>query len=410
MRNDMKSSSTQLPPVVVMNLHHSGLGIARSLGPLGVAIYGVGAYDFHGNYSKYVDYRRSPDSLLEPVELTQFLVDLARTIGTKAVILPTRDHDIAYLLKYRSTLEEHFIVPLADDSVLERAMNKDTCFEVARNCGLSLPTSKTVANEVELESAIRQIDFPAILKPLYARQWRRPIIWDLVGKQKALLFEKSADLKAAYARIREHEPVATVQQYIPGPEENLVVFGSYCNSDGAVRAFFTGRKILQVPPLRGTGVVLEGCPLPKIIEPSKTLLRALGFSGISEIEFKIHESTGVPYLIEINPRHWDQHHLGTACGVNLSLELYRDVTGRLLAGAGEPAPAGPAQTVHPIRWIAEEDLLFHLLPRIVRGQISLREALGLIRGPRVFAVWDRRDKGPGRHQIKVIARRLLRIA
>ena len=161
------------------------------------------------------------------------------------------------------------------------------------------------------------------------------------------MFENSADLMAAYARIREHEPVATVQQYIPGPEENLVVFGSYCNSAGTVRAFFTGRKILQVPPLRGTGVVLEARPVPEIVEPSKALLRALGFSGISEIEFKIHETTRVPYLIEINPRHWDQHHLGTACGVNLSLELYRDVTGRSLIGTGEPTP--PAQRRPGIR-------------------------------------------------------------
>jgi predicted ATP-grasp superfamily ATP-dependent carboligase len=410
MQRDLNTDYSALPPVVVMNVHHSGLGIARSLGPLGIAIYGVGAYDSPGNYSKFIDYRRSPDSLLQPVELTQFLIELSRSIGTKAIILPTRDHDIAYLLKHRSTLEEHFIVPLAEGSIIEHAMNKDMCFDVARSCGLALPTSRTIANAAELESAVRQIGFPAILKPLYARQWRRPVIRDLVGKQKALLFESSEDLIAAYERIREHEPVATIQQYIPGPEENLVVFGSYCSSAGAVRAYFTGRKILQLPPLRGTGVVLEGCPVPEIVEPSKALLRALGFTGISEIEFKIHETTKVPYLIEINPRHWDQHHLGTACGVNLSLELYRDVTGHRLAGIVEPTPAGPAQTGYPIRWIAEEELLFHLLPNVVRGYVSIREAFGMLRGPRIFAVWDGRDRGPGWRQMRVVARRLLRIA
>ncbi len=112
----------------------------------------------------------------------------------------------------------------------------------------------------------------------------------------------------------------------PGSDSSLVVFGSYCRPGGEVRAFFTCRKLLQDPPLEGHRADRRRRPDPEILPQSRALLRALRFSGISEIEFKIHERTGVAYLIEINPRHWDQHYLGTACGVNLSLEQYLDLT------------------------------------------------------------------------------------
>jgi predicted ATP-grasp superfamily ATP-dependent carboligase len=398
-------------PVVVLNMHYSGLGIARSLAPAGIPVFGLSAYDdFPGSSSKYCSFFKSPDSLLAPLELKEFLLEFAARFDCKPILLPTRDHDIEFLLSNRADLETRFVIPLASRAIIEGAMNKDRCFAAARECGIALPQSFTINSGDELRQLENSIPFPAIIKPLYAKQWRRPGIWQTVQQQKAVHVENFEELQAFYALIEPLDPLATVQEYVPGPESSLVIFGSYCRPGGNVRAFFTARKLLQVPPLRGTGVIVEGLPLPGIVEPSRRLLKALDFAGISEIEFKVHDTTKVPYLIEVNPRHWDQHELGTACGVNLSMELYRDFAGPDPAPATRDDGSGPLQQEATVRWIAEQDLLLYALSAVKNGEATVSEILRLARKPRRFAVSDTTDLRPTFKQAGNVARQILGLA
>ena len=399
-------------PVVVLNMHYSGLGIARSLGPHGVPVYGLSSDpDFPGNFSRYCQFRLSPDSLHEPERLRDFLMDFAGTLDARPILLPTRDHDIEFLVTHREVLEQRFTIPLASREVIEQATNKDKCLALAADCGIPVPRSHTIGSLAEFEALPGGLTFPVIVKPLYARHWRRPGIWETVGHQKAALLESAEELSRFYRAIEPTAPLATIQEYIPGPDSSLVIFGSYCRPGGEVRAYFTGRKLLQDPPLKGTGLIVEGVPIPEIVPQSKALLRALGFSGISEIEFKIHERTGVAYLIEINPRHWDQHYLGTACGVNLSLEQYLDLTepGRL-GLAEDVEPRAPRQQPGAVRWIAERDLLFYALRGLRHRRAGLSQDLRNARGTRTFSVHSSDDPGPGRRQFRNTIRELAQIA
>ena len=396
-------------PVVVLNMHYSGLGIARSLGPHGVPVHGLSSTEeFPGNYSRYCQFQLSPDSLKEPVQLREFLLKFAGTLkGPKPLLLPTRDHDIHFLMTHREALERAFVIPMASREILEQALNKDRCLEIAQGCGIPVPASHTISRGDELRAIVEQLTFPVIIKPLYARQWRQPGIWETVGHQKAAIIESRQDLIDFYASIEAAAPLASVQEYIPGPDSSLVIFGSFCRPGGEVRAFFTGRKRLQDPPLKGTGLIVEGTPIPEIVPHSKTLLRALQFEGISEIEFKIHEQTGVPYLIEINPRHWDQHYLGTACGVNLSLELYRDFTeSERLSRNDDPAPT---QRHDPVRWVAEQDLLFYALRGLRTRRPGLWDELRMNTGNRTYSVMNPDDPAPGRKQFSNGLRQIARL-
>lgn len=392
------------PPVVILNMHYSGLGIARSLRAQGIPVHGVGAHpEFPGSSSKYCEFRVAPDSLLEPIRLRDFLLEMATEFAASPILLPTRDHDIEFLVKHRDALSSRFVIPLADTDVIDIAMNKDRLPSLAEQCGIALPESATITSPAQLETCAESFPFPAIVKPVYAKQWRRPGIWDVVERQKAIQVDSAAELITLYRRIEPHDPVVIVQQYVPGPESSLVIFGSYCRPGGKVRAYFTARKRLQIPPLRGTGVIVEGLPIEQIVEPSQRLLATLGFSGISEIEYKIHDVTGVPYLIEINPRHWDQHHLGTVCGVNLTLEQYRDLEdpGRLVDEAsGEP----PKQIRESVCWIAEQDLFMYCLAGLVRLDGRLRALLPMLRGRRTYSVLDSTDLRPGLRQLGLMGR------
>ena len=141
-------------PVVVLNTHHSGLAVARDLAPLGVRVIGLTAVpQFPGNCSRLLEYRRAPDSLTAAPELLDYLVRLAGELGQRAVLLPTRDHDINFISRHRAALDEHFIVALLPPAGLERVMNKDVLAVAARSAGLRVPRSVTVREPMELEQA-----------------------------------------------------------------------------------------------------------------------------------------------------------------------------------------------------------------------------------------------------------------
>jgi len=401
----------KLTPVIVLNMHYSGLGIARDLAPHGVPVFGLSAHpEFPGSASRYCSFHEAPDSLLDPDGLEDFLLRFARQFDVRPILFPTRDHDVEFLLARRANLEASYLIPMAPRDVIEQAMNKDRCFEAARDCGIALPRSHTVRSGAEIRNLRGEISLPVIVKPLYAKQWRKPGIWDVVGREKAVQIDAWKALEAFYRKLEPLDPVVTVQEYVPGPESSLVIFGSYCRPGGDVRAFFTARKLLQVPALRGTGVVVEGRPIDNIVEPSRRLLQAIGFSGLSEIEYKVHERTGTAYLIEINPRHWDQHRLGTACGVNLTLEWYRDLTEPERLAPGKRPDAPPRQGSVPVRWIADQEFALHAAAAFARRGQALADLRELVRGRKSYAVLDWRDPRPSLRQLRGIARILGRTA
>jgi predicted ATP-grasp superfamily ATP-dependent carboligase len=331
-----------------------------------------------------VEYRPAPDSLAEAPALLDYLVRLAGELGQRAVLLPTRDHDINFISSHRAVLDEHFRIGLLPPVDLERVMNKDVLAITAREAGLRVPRSVTVREQRELDQT-RELRYPCICKPLYASQWRQAGIWDAVGRQKARRVENFDDLAAYYGGFSHLDPLITVQEWVEGGEENWLVFGSYCLANHEAAGFFTARKRLQYPPLAGTGIVVEALPLPRLEQPSRALLRALGVRGISEIEYKLDDRNGELYLIEVNPRHWDQHGLGTVVGVNLSELLYRDVTGQPMRAM--------RQSTECVRWIAEAEYARHLA-RCLLGRAPWSDAGLALGASRTWAVYNPADLGP----------------
>ena len=372
-------------PVVVLNTHYSGVAIGRDLGRLGVRVIGLSSLEKSpGRGSRWIEFRLAPDSFSQESELRTFLMRLADELTVRAILLPTRDHDINFMSRHRAELEERFVIPLISPDALDQVMNKEVLAHTARRAGLNVPATIIVHRPSELESA-RSLRFPCVCKPVYASQWRQAGIWESVGRQKALRVESYGALEAFYEGFAHLDPLITVQEWISGGDSSLLIFGSHCSPTHEVAAFFTARKRLQYPPLAGTGIVVEAVLLPELEEQSRDLLRVLQFRGISEIEYKRDDRDGTLYLIEVNPRHWDQHGLGSSVGVNLSEALYRDATG---------------QSQRPMRqsgerklWIAEIEYARHLA-RCLIGRAPWRDALVGLGAPRVGATLEWGDLGP----------------
>jgi predicted ATP-grasp superfamily ATP-dependent carboligase len=136
----------------------------------------------------------------------------------------------------------------------------------------------------------------------------------------------------------------------------------------------------------GHGYRGASLPVPDIVEPSIALLQSLAFAGVSEIEYKRDPRSGRYALIEINPRHWDQHTLGVASGVNLTHAMYADLT-----GASVPLME---QNRRPACWIAEEGYLIGLRDVLLGRGYPLRQYLSPLRYPKSWATFSLRDLRP----------------
>jgi predicted ATP-grasp superfamily ATP-dependent carboligase len=110
------------------------------------------------------------------------------------------------------------------------------------------------------------------------------------------------------------------------------------------------------------------------------------FTGIAEVEYKWDERDNEYKLIEINPRPWDQHPLGLACGIDLIHLAYCD-------RAGLPSPdVRSAFTAR--KWVAEDAFLLAALGLVWRREAGLGTLLRQARGKRMYAIWSVRDPLP----------------
>jgi D-aspartate ligase len=381
--------------VVVMNMHYTGLGVARALAGTTADVWGL-SFDSTsiGNASRYCKFAPYPNPAAEPTAAIEFLTEFAARFEQQPLLIPTRDLDLEFLLRHRDAVSARYALSIAPSLVMDRILDKSQLFATARSIGITCPHEVRITGARDLRLAREEIALPCIVKPVVASRWRHGAIHEAVGRRKVVVFDNWADVQSFYERVAPLDPELLVQEYIPGDDRDLEIFGSYIARDGAIR-WFTARKILQSPPGSGTGIVVRAEPIADIVAPSTALLRALGYVGISEIEFKRDARTGKIALIEVNPRHWDQHAVGAAAGVNLSRALYADFI-------GDPVPE-MHQSAEMVSWIAEEGYLLGLADVLRGHNYPLAGYLGALRGRRSWATLSLRDPQPGTRMVRRVA-------
>lgn len=383
----MASLRSPSPAAVVLNMHYTGLALSRALHSMGVRVIGLSSDPtLPGNVSNTIEFRPCPDSERAPQQCVAFLRELALELGQRPLLLPTRDHDVHMIRRNRDALEERYLLSMPANEVLDRVLDKQALYSIAERIGLPTPRSFWFEGPADMRRALDALPFPCIAKPVSASDWRKPGIWDAVGRRKAVVFDDREELEAFYASICKFEPALCVQEFIPGGDNELAIFGAYFNARSGAAVTYTARKLLQLPPLAGTGIAVRSCSLPLIVEPSIRLLQQLAYVGPAEIEYKFDNRSGQYKLIEINTRFWDQHALGAACGADLARALVDDVVlGR---------PARREADGKEVTWIAEDGLLVSLVESAANRAAEQTPVRSVWRGRKVFALWSWKDPRP----------------
>jgi len=289
-----------IPAAVVDVGWVNGLAAIRSLGRAGVRVLAVdhrpSALGFR---SKYAERFLSPD----PFADERGFVNFVRALG-EVVVFPTHDDSLNALARYADDLD--VLTPFPDWELLERLQSKRAQLEQAADAGVDIPVSEPGT-------------FPVVVKP------DRPVEFKRRYRRQAFRCENQAELDAALEKTEEFG--AIVQELVPGGDDTLYTVGSYLDRDGEPLGIFCGRKLRQTPPGIGTCRVGEAVWVQEVVDAALTLLRAFGYTGLSQVEFKRDARDGRFKLMEINPRLWQWHGLATACGVDLPRIAYADLVG-----------------------------------------------------------------------------------
>jgi D-aspartate ligase len=314
------------PPAVVLDVSFvNGLAACRSLHAAGACVIAVDHRpQALGLRSRAAIGVHSPDPADEEAYVA-FLADLAEcSFGEPAVVFPTHDAPLEVVARHADRLPA-YTLPGSGWDVVGPLQHKRHQYEAAARAGVATPRTAYPRDRAEAERLAAGLRYPAIVKPSDPIPFKRRF-----GKP-ALVCEGPEELLEAFDAATGSEPM--LQEVVPGDDSSLWTVGTYTNAEGRPLGIFCGRKLLQMPRGFGTCRVGEARWRDDAVEQALALLDELGYRGIAQTEFRQDAGDGTLRLMEVNPRLWQWHGLATACGVDLPLIAYRDLTGDDVAPA-----------------------------------------------------------------------------
>jgi D-aspartate ligase len=145
MTSDLSSADTSTPAVVLKFdpnvMHHGGLGVVRSLGRMGVPVYGVheGPWAPAAN-SRYLHGRCfwQPDA--EDVDrVLAGLLRLSERIGQPSVLVTTDDAGAIFLAEHGEDLRSSFLFPRPPRDLPRQLAGKYSLYQLCQELGVPSP-------------------------------------------------------------------------------------------------------------------------------------------------------------------------------------------------------------------------------------------------------------------------------
>jgi len=323
---DWKNINVSTPVLVLKLEHYSSLGIMRSLGRLGVPVYGVDKNKYNASASsKYCRKNYTLDIEYADEEgKVNFLINISKEINTKPVLITTSDETALFAARNNLVLKEHFIFPEVSFNLIKKLCSKKDMFNLARKYNLPVPKSYFPESLSQLKYISEIAAYPLMIKGIDGAKLEKN-----TGK-KMMIVNNPIQLIKYYKQIeKENASNIMIQEYIPDTNDHMWIFNGYFDSDSDCLAAFTGRKLRQNPVY--TGMTSLGiCQWNEIlIGISKYFLKSIGYKGAVDIDFVYDVRDGRYKILDVNPRIGASFRLfvGTN-GLDTVRAQYLDLTGQ----------------------------------------------------------------------------------
>lgn len=255
-----------------------------------------------------------------PREFVSDIDTIARRYAIDSLI-PIAEPALLALLPEKERLAPT-VLPFPDVEIFKRICDKAYVAQVASGLGIAVPKQIEVLDaQRALGPEVEDLGFPIVLKP------SRSVVKSSRGLDKvSVRYAIDRDnLQEQISALEEGSYPILLQRRVRGPGVGVFLL----RWNGATRACFAHRRLLEKPPSGGVSVYRESIIAPgDLIARSEALLSALEWEGVAMIEYKVDAKSGTPYLMEINGRFWGSLQLAIDSGVDFPRLLQECVEGR----------------------------------------------------------------------------------
>ena len=258
------------------------------------------------------------------------LLRLSAEIGSRPILVPTDDSSCLFVADHAEKLRKGFLFPDQPPGLPRLLSSKETMHEL---CGLfSIPTPATYfpRSREDAVCIAEGASFPVMLKGIDTVALLRH-----AGRKMALVHDPASLLQLYDEWETPKTRNLMVQEHIPGTAEAVWMFNGYFDERSECLFGMTGRKIRQYPACGGV-TSLGVCEANEAVSTlAVNFMKALGYRGVLDLDFKYDERDGQYKLLDVNPR------IGTTFRLfvdkndaDVSRVLYRDLTGQPVERAG----------------------------------------------------------------------------
>jgi D-aspartate ligase len=370
-------------PVVVVNCQLAALAIMRSLGPLGVPLYGVsGERSAPAMRSRYCRERFVVEFSEErPEAFLRGLLDVARRVGRKAILIPTSDETAQFVADHADALRDDFVFQDNPAATIRQLASKREMFELATMHGVPTPDTRFPKQLEDVLGYAERGPFPVMLKGIYGNRLQAR------GRKKMEMAHSREELLDAYRRMEDPEaPNLMIQEYIPGGDDQVYIFNGYFNRQSDCLVGFTGFKIRQFPVHVGCASLGECRWVEPVARTTVDFMKAIGYQGILDIGYRLDPRDGRYKVLDINPRVGQAFRLFVAENDHDVVKaLYLDLTDQ-----SQP----PVVRREGRRWVIEDFDLISSLHYYQEGTLHLGQWLRSFKGVEELAWFSWRDPFP----------------
>lgn len=366
---------------VVIGGDYQGLGIVRSLGRHKIPTCVIDDERSIARFSKYTTHFVSVPDLRDEERTIQALLETGRRLKLHGwVLYPTRDETVAALSRHRTRLEEIFRVPTPEWRVIQCAWDKRETYRLAHELGIPTPGIWYAESLEELRAL--DLQFPIAIKPAIKEHFF------YATKAKAWRANNQAELESLFVRAAAQVSTGEVilQDLIPGDGQQQFAYCAFFREGSSVGSMVVRRARQHPPEFGRASTFVETTDVQDLEVMSERFLKAIGYYGLVEMEYKLDARDGQYKLLDVNARTWGYHSVGFRAGVDFPYLLFADQ----LHGTAAPQRGRPGVT-----WVRIVTDFPTGISQILSGDLRWKDYLRSLRHADGDAVFSREDPWPG---------------
>lgn len=365
------------PGAIIIEGHIQGLSNTRSLGETGIPVYVVDKVNCIARYSRFcTKFFKCPDFLSD--EFADFLIELAISEEINGwVLLPSNDHAVLTISRNKARLSDYYKTLVQEDAVLINIYDKIKLVKIAEKNKIPVPVTYFTEQDEEFSF----INFPVLTKG------RAGLSFYKATGRKAFLSSDESELKSNIELISKKYPISEIftQELVPG--DHTISYTAF-SINGEIKTYWMGLKLREHPRRFGTATFAVSTNIPVCHHQSVSLLKALNYTGVCEIEYLEDNRTGEYKLIEMNARTWLWVGLARACGIDYASIIYDYACSNKLYY--------PGNYKCDVYWINPVTDFIYSIGGILTGQLKISEYLSSLRHKSITnALFIKGDYSPG---------------